>query len=98
MPTNKVDHKWYEALQRIAMQLEGHSQVALYFNDDAGEDDYEGEGPTVDAERTLRHFLEMYGLRVPIDTSGHRVPGNKPGETFPALERSEARGNRAVEE
>lgn len=95
MPTNKVDHKWYEALQRIAQKLEGHSQVTLYFNDDAGEDDYgyEGEGPTVDAERTLRHFLEMYGLRVPVDTSGHRVPGSKPGETFPVLEPS-----RAVEE
>lgn len=85
MPTNKVDHKWYEALQRIAQKLEGHSQVALYFNDDAGEDDYDGEGPTVDAERTLRHFLEMYGLRVPVDTSGHKVP-LADGKTFPAQE------------
>lgn len=78
MPTDKVDHKWYEALQRIAAQLEGHSQVALYFIDD---DTSEG----VDAERTLRHFLEMYGLRVPVDTSAHKVP-LADGKTFPASE------------
>lgn len=80
---NDVDRKWCVALQRIAQQLEGHTQVALYFNDDA--DEYEESGPTVDAERTLRHFLEMYGLRVPVDTSGHKVP-LAAGKTFPAQE------------
>lgn len=71
---DKVDHKWIKALSDISKRIEvaGSGHVEIY-------EDFVAEG--VDAEATLRHFLEVTcNIRVQPDHGGHKVPSGTHAE------------------
>ena len=57
MALSADDVKWNAALSVIGAQLTGSPVVTLYYTDKTN--------TTIDAVTTLRHFLEVNGLRVP---------------------------------
>lgn len=70
-----VDQKWIDALSAVSRRVEtaGSGHVEIYH---VGGDLY-----SVDAEATLRHFLEVTcNVRVQPDHGGHKVPSGTHAE------------------
>lgn len=66
------DTKWIDALSVVSKRIEaaGSGYVEVYYTEAD-----EGGKQFVDAEATLRHFLEVTcNIRVQPDHSGHKVP------------------------